>query len=126
VTLLQRSAFLAAALLAILLFPASAGGQSKDELRREIEQLKEEREDFQAELLAQAAEVDAATAEVGEVEQALADLEFLVSEQRDDVFEADRALASAEAARQRCPSHARPHWPDAQTLTVRPRPTLSL
>ncbi len=97
-TLLQRSAFLAAALLAILLFPASAGGQSKDELRREIEQLKEEREEFQAELLAQAAEVDAATAEVGEVEQALADLEFLVSEQRDDVFEADRALASAEAA----------------------------
>ena len=88
----------AMAILLLALFPGTASGQSKDELRREIEDLKEEREEFQAQLLEQALQVDAATAEVAEVEQALADLEILVSGQRDDVAEADRALASAEAA----------------------------
>jgi LAS superfamily LD-carboxypeptidase LdcB len=42
--------------------------------------------------------VDTATAEVSEVEQALADLELLVAEQRDDVTRADRALEGAVLA----------------------------
>lgn len=91
-------AFLAAAILLVVGFPASATGQSKDELRREIDEQKAEREEFQAELLEQATKVDAATAQASEVAQALADLEVVVAGQRDDVAEADRALASAEAA----------------------------
>lgn len=75
-----------------------ASGQSKDELRREIDELKAEREAFQEEILEQAGLVDTATAEVAEVEQALADLELLVAGQRDDLAQAERALESAEAA----------------------------
>lgn len=98
----RRQQIFALALAVIMLLPVvSAGpasGQNKDELRDDIEELKEEREAFQAELLEQAAKVDAATAAVAEVEQALADLGLLVSNQRDDLAEAERALASAEAA----------------------------
>lgn len=97
-TRLQRIAMIVAALGMLLAFPGPAGGQSKDELRRDIDELKEEREAFQAELLEQAARVDAATAEVADLEQALADIQVVVGEQREDVAGAERALASAEAA----------------------------
>ncbi|MDG2113020.1 MAG: hypothetical protein P8N02_10450, partial [Actinomycetota bacterium] len=97
-TRLQRIALLAVSVLLVVTFPSNATGQSKDELRREIDDLKAERDEFQAELLEQATKVDAATAQVSEVAQALADLELLVAGQRDDVAQADRELASAEAA----------------------------
>ena len=56
------------------------------------------RDEFQAEILSQARVVDTASAEVEEVEQALADLELLVAEQRDDLTLAERALEGATLA----------------------------
>ena len=70
--------------------PASSAGKSSAQLRKEkaaiqqqVNQLRKERDVFQKEVLDQARIVDTATAEVSEVEQALADLELLVAEQRD-------------------------------------------
>ena len=66
---------------------ASSAGKSSAQLRKEkaalekqVQQLREERDEFQAEILSQARVVDTASAEVEEVEQALADLELLVAE----------------------------------------------
>ncbi|MDG2023837.1 MAG: D-alanyl-D-alanine carboxypeptidase family protein [Actinomycetota bacterium] len=84
---------------------ASGAGKSSAQLRKEkaaleeqVRQLRKERDVFQKEILSQAQVVDTATAEVSEVEQALADLELLVAEQRDDVTRADRALEGAVLA----------------------------
>ena len=86
-----------------LAVPASA--KSSAELRKEkaalekqVRQLRKERDAFQEEILNQARVVDTATAEVSEVEQALADLELLVAEQRDDVTRAETALEGAVLA----------------------------
>ncbi|MGB1794641.1 MAG: D-alanyl-D-alanine carboxypeptidase family protein [Acidimicrobiales bacterium] len=84
---------------------ASSAGKSSAQLRKEkaalekqVQQLREERDEFQAEILSQARVVDTASAEVEEVEQALADLELLVAEQRDDLTLAERALEGATLA----------------------------
>jgi LAS superfamily LD-carboxypeptidase LdcB len=81
---------------------ASSAGKSSAQLRKEkaalekqVKQLRKERDAFQAEILNQARIVDTASAEVSEVEQALADLELLVAEQRDDLTLAERALEGA-------------------------------
>ena len=81
---------LAGAVLAVP--PASGAGKSSAQLRKEkaaleqeVNELRKERDAFQTEILNQARVVDTATAEVSEVEQALADLEILVAEQRDDL-----------------------------------------
>ncbi len=85
--------------------PASSAGKSSAQLRKEkaalekqVQQLRKERDEFQAEILNQARVVDTASAEVEEVEQALADLELLVAEQRDDLTLAERALEGATLA----------------------------
>ncbi len=91
---------------ALLAVPnASGAGKSSAQLRKEkaaleqqVRQLRKERDVFQNEILTQARVIDAATAEVSEVEQALADLELLVAEQRDDVNRAQRALEGAVLA----------------------------
>ena len=82
--------------------PASSAGKSSAQLRKEkaaiqqqVNQLRKERDVFQKEVLDQARIVDTATAEVSEVEQALADLELLVAEQRDDLTRAEQALEGA-------------------------------
>lgn len=84
---------------------ASGAGKSSAQLRKDkaaleqqVRQLRKERDVFQKEILSQAQVVDTATAEVSEVEQALADLELLVAEQRDDVTRAERALEGAVLA----------------------------
>ena len=84
---------------------ASSAGKSSAQLRKEkaalekqVQQLRKERDEFQAEILNQARVVDTASAEVEEVEQALADLELLVAEQRDDLTLAERALEGATLA----------------------------
>lgn len=81
---------------------ASSAGKSSAQLRKEkaalqqqVSQLRKERDVFQKEVLDQARIVDTATAEVSEVEQALADLELLVAEQRDDLTRAEQALEGA-------------------------------
>ena len=66
--------------------------KEKAALEQQVRQLRKERDAFQNEILTHARVIDAATAEVSEVEQALADLELLVAEQRDDVHRAQRAL----------------------------------
>ena len=82
--------------------PASSAGKSSAQLRKEkaaiqqqVNQLRKERDVFQKEVLDQARIVDTATAEVSEVEQALADLELIVAEQRDDLTRAEQALEGA-------------------------------
>ena len=82
--------------------PASSAGKSSAQLRKEkaaiqqqVNQLRKERDVFQKEVLDQARIVDTANAEVSEVEQALADLELLVAEQRDDLTRAEQALEGA-------------------------------
>ena len=82
--------------------PASNAGKSSAQLRKEkaaiqqqVNQLRKERDVFQKEVLDQARIVDTATAEVSEVEQALADLELIVAEQRDDLTRAEQALEGA-------------------------------
>ena len=82
--------------------PASSAEKSSAQLRKEkaaiqqqVNQLRKERDVFQKEVLDQARIVDTATAEVSEVEQALADLELLVAEQRDDLTRAEQALEGA-------------------------------
>ena len=102
------SAALIATVLAGTFFaipPANSAGKSSAQLRKEkaalekqVQQLREERDEFQAEILSQARVVDTASAEVEEVEQALADLELLVAEQRDDLTLAERALEGATLA----------------------------
>ena len=91
---------------AVLAVPAANGaGKSSAQLRKEkaaleeqVRQLRKERDVFQDEILNQARIIDTATADVSEVEQALADLELLVAEQRDDVTHAERALEGAVLA----------------------------
>ena len=91
---------------AVLAVPAANGaGKSSAQLRKEkaalqeqVRQLRKERDVFQDEILNQARIINTATAEVSEVEQALADLELLVAEQRDDVTHAERALEGAVLA----------------------------
>ena len=92
---------LAGAVLAVP--PASGAGKSSAQLRKEkaaleqeVNELRKERDAFQTEILNQARVVDTATAEVSEVEQALADLEILVAEQRDDLNRAEESLRGAE------------------------------
>ena len=102
------SAALIATVLAGTFFaipPANSAGKSSAQLRKEkaalekqVQQLRKERDEFQAEILNQARVVDTASAEVEEVEQALADLELLVAEQRDDLTLAERALEGATLA----------------------------
>ena len=94
---------LAGAVLAVP--PASGAGKSSAQLRKEkaaleqeVNELRKERDAFQTEILNQARVVDTATAEVSEVEQALADLEILVAEQRDDLNRAEESLRGAERA----------------------------
>ena len=94
---------LAGAVLAVP--PASGAGKSSAQLRKEkaaleqeVNELRKERDAFQTEILNQARVVDTATAEVSEVEQALADLEILVAEQRDDLNRAEESLRGAEQA----------------------------
>ena len=94
---------LAGAVLAVP--PASGAGKSSAHLRKEkaaleqeVNELRKERDAFQTEILNQARVVDTATAEVSEVEQALADLEILVAEQRDDLNRAEESLRAAEQA----------------------------
>ena len=69
--------------------------QEKAALQQQVSQLRKERDVFQKEVLDQARIVDTATAEVAEVEQALADLDLLVAEQRDDLTSAEQALEGA-------------------------------
>ena len=91
---------------AVLAVPAANGaGKSSAQLRKEkaalqeqVRQLRKERDVFQDEILNQARIINTATAEVSEVEQALADLELLVAEQRDDVTHAETALEGAVLA----------------------------
>ena len=91
---------------AVLAVPAANGaGKSSAQLRKEkaaleeqVRQLRKERDVFQDEILNQARIIDTATADVSEVEQALADLELLVAEQRDDLTHAERALEGAVLA----------------------------
>jgi hypothetical protein len=90
----------------VLAVPSASGaGKSSAQLRKEkavleqqVRQLRNERDAFQKEILSHAQVIDTATAEVSEVEQALADLELLVAEQRDDVNRAKRALEGAVLA----------------------------
>jgi LAS superfamily LD-carboxypeptidase LdcB len=90
----------------VLAVPSASGaGKSSAQLRKEkavleqqVRQLRKERDAFQEEILSHAQVIDTATAEVSEVEQALADLELLVAEQRDDVNRAKRALEGAVLA----------------------------
>ena len=90
----------------VLAVPSANGaGKSSAQLRKDkaaleqqVRQLREERDVFQKEILSHAQVIDTATAEVSEVEQALADLELLVAEQRDDVTRAERALEGAVLA----------------------------
>jgi hypothetical protein len=90
----------------VLAVPSASGaGKSSAQLRKEkavleqqVRQLRKERDAFQKEILSHAQVIDTATAEVSEVEQALADLELLVAEQRDDVNRAKRALEGAVLA----------------------------
>ena len=84
---------------------ASSAGKSSAQLRKEkaalqqqVTQLRKERDAFQKEVLDQARIVDTATADVAEVEQALADLDLLVAEQRDDLTRAEQALEGAVLA----------------------------
>lgn len=108
VDLTRSRRFTAVAIAALLLGTvlavpsASSAGKSSAQLRKEkaalekqVKQLRKERDAFQAEILNQARIVDTASAEVSEVEQALADLELLVAEQRDDLTLAERALEGA-------------------------------
>ena len=91
---------------AVLAVPAANGaGKSSAQLRKEkaalqeqVRQLRKERDVFQDEILNQARIINTATAEVSEVEQALADLELLVAEQRDDVTHTETALEGAVLA----------------------------
>ncbi|MDP7068315.1 MAG: D-alanyl-D-alanine carboxypeptidase family protein [Acidimicrobiales bacterium] len=111
VDLTRSRRFTAVAIAALLLGTflavpsASSAGKSSAQLRKEkaalekqVKQLREERDAFQAEILNQARIVDTASAEVSEVEQALADLELLVAEQRDDLTLAERALEGSVLA----------------------------
>ena len=90
----------------VLAVPSANGaGKSSAQLRKDkaaleqqVRQLGKERDVFQEEILSHAQVIDTATAEVSEVEQALADLELLVAEQRDDVTRAERALEGAVLA----------------------------
>tara|TARA_Y100001001_G_C7996229_1_gene304718 strand:+ start:119 stop:1396 length:1278 start_codon:yes stop_codon:yes gene_type:complete len=90
----------------VLAVPSANGaGKSSAQLRKDkaaleqqVRQLGKERDVFQKEILSHAQVIDTATAEVSEVEQALADLELLVAEQRDDVTRAERALEGAVLA----------------------------
>ena len=90
----------------VLAVPSANGaGKSSAQLRKDkaaleqqVRQLRKERDVFQKEILSHAQVIDTATAEVSEVEQALADLELLVAEQRDDVTRAERALEGAVLA----------------------------
>ena len=90
----------------VLVVPSANGaGKSSAQLRKDkaaleqqVRQLGKERDVFQKEILSHAQVIDTATAEVSEVEQALADLELLVAEQRDDVTRAERALEGAVLA----------------------------
>lgn len=90
----------------VLAVPSASGaGKNSAQLRKEkavleqqVRQLRNERDAFQKEILSHAQVIDTATAEVSEVEQALADLELLVAEQRDDVNRAKRALEGAVLA----------------------------
>jgi LAS superfamily LD-carboxypeptidase LdcB len=90
----------------VLAVPSANGaGKSSAQLRKDkaaleqqVRQLRNERDVFQKEILSHAQVIDTATAEVSEVEQALADLELLVAEQRDDVTHAERALEGAVLA----------------------------
>ena len=90
----------------VLAVPSANGaGKSSAQLRKDkaaleqqVRQLRKERDVFQKEILSHAQVIDTATAEVSEVEQALADLELLVAEQRDDVTHAERALEGAVLA----------------------------
>jgi chromosome segregation ATPase len=90
----------------VLAVPSANGaGKSSAQLRKDkaaleqqVRQLRKERDVFQKEILSHAQVIDTATAEVSEVEQALADLELLVAEQRDDVTRAEIALEGAVLA----------------------------
>jgi LAS superfamily LD-carboxypeptidase LdcB len=90
----------------VLAVPSANGaGKSSAQLRKDkaaleqqVRQLRKERDVFQEEILSHAQVIDTATAGVSEVEQALADLELLVAEQRDDVTRAERALEGAVLA----------------------------
>ncbi len=72
--------------------------KDKSALEQQVRQLRKERDVFQKEILSHAQVIDTATAEVSEVEQALADLELLVAGQRDDVTRAEIALQGAVLA----------------------------
>ncbi|HIF66377.1 MAG TPA: hypothetical protein EYG17_10025 [Acidimicrobiia bacterium] len=72
--------------------------KDKSALEQQVRQLRKERDVFQKEILSHAQVMDTATAEVSEVEQALADLELLVAGQRDDVTRAEIALQGAVLA----------------------------
>jgi LAS superfamily LD-carboxypeptidase LdcB len=90
----------------VLAVPSANGaGKSSAQLRKDkaaleqqVRQLRKERDVFQKEILSHAQVIDTATAEVSEVEQALADLELLVAGQRDDVTRAEIALEGAVLA----------------------------
>lgn len=83
-----------AAGLTLFLVPSLSGGAQDT---GEIEELKEERRRVQDAAAAQAVEVNAASAEVGELTEALAALQTLVNAAQGRLDEAQRNLADAEA-----------------------------
>lgn len=94
---LQRAcvgATFAAFSLLLVTLPAEA---QTDEETATLEELKEQREVIRAEKAAQAVKVDAATADFGDVAQALDDINALVDLQEARLADAEQSIRSAEA-----------------------------
>ena len=86
-----------AALLAVVVFSTLlVGGPATDaDLREDIEQLKEEREELQSQRESQARSIDTATADAGELAEALGVLNGAVNQQEGELASAEQRLDEA-------------------------------